>query len=110
MDLRKAKGPDCSEPENPCHGALQISIATILLSTHLIVRRILFLVPPLPIPKGHAHAQSHESDWRNQQYHHTPADGPLSFFGGSGCVAVTHGATLCECGTSPEHYQKRDCG
>ena len=28
----KAKGSDCSEPENPCHGALPISIARRLLS------------------------------------------------------------------------------
>jgi hypothetical protein len=52
----KAKGPDSSEPVNPYHGALQISSPTILLSLHLIVRRILLFVPPLAVAQGHAHA------------------------------------------------------
>lgn len=63
---------------------------------------LVVLVPLAAIPECHAHANAHESEWRNQEDEHASADGALSVFRSARCIRVTHGTTLRERGSAPQ--------
>src|SRR5207245_11572200 len=64
----------------------------------------------LTVPECHTDTQSHESNWRNQQNQHAPADGTLAFFGSTRGVAVAHRAALRESRRHPEQQHQTERG
>lgn len=70
----------------------------------------MIVIPLLAVPKSESDTDRHEPDWGNQQNQNASTDRTLPVLGGSGGIAVTHGASLRERGSSPKCKQQGSAG